>query len=88
MTQTMNSEEKLEALKPLIANVERLTNELKVERLIFEATAEHMIDRLCDVLHDLLGPWDGRDPETDGPIALETDGASIRKAQAVLAEVE
>jgi len=43
---------------------------------------------LCEALHDLLGPFDGRDPETDGPIDLETNGACIRKAQAVLAEVE
>ncbi|GAF96420.1 unnamed protein product [marine sediment metagenome] len=46
------------------------------------------MERLCLTVHDLLGPFDGRDPETDGPIDLETSGARIRKAQAVLAEVE
>jgi len=46
------------------------------------------VNKLCEALHDLLGQWDGRDPETDGPIDLETNGACVRKAQAVLAEVE
>jgi len=49
---------------------------------------QYAIDKLREALHDLLGQWDGRDPETDGPIDLETNGACVRKAQAVLAEVE
>ena len=43
---------------------------------------------LCEIIHDLLGPFDGRDPGMNGPLDLETTGAAIRKAQAVLSEVE
>ncbi len=46
------------------------------------------VSKLRGALHSLLGAFDGRDPETDGPIDLVTNGAAIRKAQAVLAEVE
>ena len=44
--------------------------------------------KLCEALHDLLGSFDGRDPETDGLMDLLTTGKCVRKAQAVLAEVE
>ena len=49
---------------------------------------EDTIAKLREALHDLLGPYDGRDPGTDGRIDLETNGARIRQAQAVLAVVE
>jgi len=50
--------------------------------------ANHRAFSLCEALHDLLGQWDGRDPETDGPVDIEITGVAIRKAQAVLSEVE
>jgi len=57
-----------------------------------DLTSEYLGDsvtaKLCSTIHDLLGPFDGRDPDTDGPIDLETSGAAIRKAQKVLEEVE
>lgn len=47
-----------------------------------------VIDRLCGNIHDLLGPFDGRDPGTNEPVDFVMSGAQIRRAQAVLAEVE
>jgi len=61
-----------------------LTQEL-INGLLDERQA---ITRLREALHGLLGQWDGRDPETDGPVDIETSGMAIRKAQAVLSEVE
>ncbi len=46
------------------------------------------VAKLRGALHGLLGAFDGRDPNTDKRISLETTGARIRQAQAVLEEVE
>ena len=46
------------------------------------------IAKLREALHDLLGPYDGRDPETNERISLETTGVAVRAAQAVLATGE
>ena len=71
-----------------IDRMRRLANELvntANEQLTY---CEYVKDKLCEALHGLLGPFDGRDPGIDGPIDLETNGIVIQKAQAVLAEVE
>lgn len=51
-------------------------------------TKDGPVSKLRGALHGLLGAFDGRDPNTDKRISLETTGARIRQAQAVLAEVE
>ncbi|MCK4792035.1 MAG: hypothetical protein KAV87_50360 [Desulfobacteraceae bacterium] len=46
------------------------------------------VAKLRGAMHGLLSAFDGRDPETDGRISLETTGVAVRAAQAALAEVE
>ena len=71
--------------------VNRQEYELKTNK--FEETVavpikDGPVSKLRGALHGLLGAFDGRDPNTDERISLETTGVCIRQAQAVLAEVE
>jgi len=76
------------ALEVCMNKVHRLTDELLSTARGHLSYSEYGKDKLREALHDLLGAYDGRDPGTDGPIDLETNGTVIRKAQVVLAEVE
>lgn len=84
----LDIEGKLWSLNELKKLFTQAIRDTQAEKSIWEETVKYTTAKLCEALHDLLGAYDGRDPETDGLVDLETNGTVIRKAQAVLAEVE
>ena len=68
--------------------MENLSTDLELRALRWAESERTVNIKLREALHDLLGHLHECDPDVDGPINLEISGAAIRKAQAVLAEVE
>ena len=69
--------------------IEKITTDLELRALRWAERERTANMKLCEALHGLLGQWDKRDdPVTEGLVDLEASGAAIRKALAVLAEVE